>query len=305
MKCEKWLPNRRIERDTAFVQIRLLRCIYEGLSHTPTLMHSEELSIFPHLFRSLVGRAHRARHSEKRHSCRFRGTAIVKRVGHIFEAVMEPANLELAFWKASRGKRTRADQRVYAANLDAELVKLRMGLIDGTYPIGNYRRFTVYEPKESPYINRTSHGMDFLGMRIYPGRIRANRASLDRFERKCRRYDRLLAEGAWSEAIYQDRMTALTAFLQQADTLGWRRSRGDCPTGFAQLSTNHYFGVATKSLGFQPCATRRQLEQQRPELPFREPQQQQPVEQQQRLPPLLFRSTAGFGESCSPRRRPA
>lgn len=330
----------------------------------------------------------------------------MKRVGHIFEAVVEPTNLELAFWKASRGKRARQDQREYAANPDVELAKLREGMIDGTYPIGKYRRFTVYEPKEriicaaafrervlhhalmnvlepwfekwlifdtyacrkgkgqlaavkraqgfarkyryflkcdirkffdsiphegiedmlnrkikdqrvvawlmkivdtyettpgrglpignltsqhlanlyldrldrlrsiaddcsqepprvgyvrymddfvfwaddkavlcairdavadfvqrelglalkeSPYINRTAHGMDFLGMRIYPGRTRANRASLDRFERKSRLYDRLLADGIWNEATYQERMTALTAFLQQADTLGWRR----------------------------------------------------------------------------------
>lgn len=66
-------------------------------------------------------------------------------------------------------------------------------------------------------------GMDFLGLRVYPSRIRANRASLDRFMRKARRYDRSLAEGIWSEAVYQERMTALTAFLQSADTLGWRR----------------------------------------------------------------------------------
>ena len=356
----------------------------------------------------------------------------MKRAGHLFEAVVEPANLELAFWKASRGKRARADQRAFAANLAEELARLREGLIDGTYPVGDYRRFTVYEPKErvicaaafrervlhhalmnvlepwiekwliydtyacrkgkgqlaavwraqgfarkyryflkcdirkffdsvphegieemlerkikdrrvvswlmkivdtyettpgrglpignltsqhlanlyldkldryvishkehkehreafsvepnpskpgrqnlcdlcvlcgkneigyvrymddfvvwsddkaalcrmrdavaefvqrelglelkeSPYINRTSHGMDFLGMRVYPGRVRANRASLERFERKAGLYDRLLADGTWSEAMYQERMTALTAFLQQADTLGWRR----------------------------------------------------------------------------------
>lgn len=64
--------------------------------------------------------------------------------------------------------------------------------------------------------------------------------------------------------------------------------------------------VAAKSVGFKPRATWRQLEQQRPELPLREPQQQQPVEQEQqhRLSPLLLHSTAGFGESCSPRRHP-
>ena len=72
----------------------------------------------------------------------------MKRAGHLFEAVVEPANLELAFWKASRGKRARADQRAFAANLAEELARLREGLIDGTYPVGDYRRFTVYEPKE-------------------------------------------------------------------------------------------------------------------------------------------------------------
>ena len=341
----------------------------------------------------------------------------MKRVGNIFEDVVEPTNLELAFWKASRGKRARQDQREYAANLDAELARLRDGLIDGTYPIGNYRRFIVYEPKEriicaaafrervlhhalmnvlepwiekwlifdtyacrkgkgqiaavkraqrfarkyryflkcdirkffdsvshegieemlnrkikdrrvvawlmkivatyettpgrglpignltsqhlanlyldrldrhvpavskvsyvrymddfvcwsddkavlcrirdavadflrrefglelkeSPYINRTFHGMDFLGMRVYPGRVRANRASLDRFERKARLYDHLLADGTWSESLYQERMTALTAFLQQADTLGWRRARGTrAPTDDSHLFTIHY-----------------------------------------------------------------
>ena len=325
----------------------------------------------------------------------------MKRVGGIFEAVAEPSNLELAFWKASRGKCARADQREFAANLGEELAKLRAGLLDGTYPVGEYRRFTVYEPKErvicaaafrervlhhalmnvlepwiekwlvfdtyacrkgkgqlaavrraqsfarkygwflkcdvrkffdsiphegvegmlerkikdrraaawlmkivdtyettpgrglpignltsqhlanlyldrldrlfaaapgprrgyvrymddfacwsddkafllkmrdaaadflrrelglelkeAPFVNRSAHGMDFLGMRVYPGRVRAARASLDRFKRKSRLYDRLLAEGVWSESLYQERMTALTAFLQQADTLGWRR----------------------------------------------------------------------------------
>ena len=68
----------------------------------------------------------------------------MKRAGNIFEAVVEPTNLELAFWKASRGKRARQDQREYAANLDEELARLRDGLIDGTYPIGNYRRYEEF-----------------------------------------------------------------------------------------------------------------------------------------------------------------
>ena len=72
----------------------------------------------------------------------------MKRVGNIFDAVVEPANLEVAFWKASRVKRARDDQRQYQANLDEELQRLREGLLDGSYPVGQYRRFVVCEPKE-------------------------------------------------------------------------------------------------------------------------------------------------------------
>ena len=80
----------------------------------------------------------------------------MRRAGHLMEAVVEPENLRLAFWKASRGKRWRADQRAYAANLEGELAALREGLLDGTYPVGAYRRFTVAEPKE-----RTIHAAAF------------------------------------------------------------------------------------------------------------------------------------------------
>ena len=72
----------------------------------------------------------------------------MKRAGNLFDSVLDMENLRLAFWKASRGKRAREDQRAYAADLDAELARLRRGLADGTYPVGVYRRFTVYEPKE-------------------------------------------------------------------------------------------------------------------------------------------------------------
>ena len=69
-------------------------------------------------------------------------------LAEVAKMVLDMENLKLAFWKASRGKRAREDQRAYAANLDAELVRLQQGLADGTYPVGVYRRFTVYEPKE-------------------------------------------------------------------------------------------------------------------------------------------------------------
>ena len=59
----------------------------------------------------------------------------MKRAGHLFGQVVRPDNLERAFWKASRGKRARADQRAYAANLGEELARLRQGLLDGTYAV--------------------------------------------------------------------------------------------------------------------------------------------------------------------------
>lgn len=67
----------------------------------------------------------------------------MKRIGHLFERVVEPDNLRLAFVKASRGKRHRADQMDFMRNLDGELARLREGLLAGDYPVGNYKRFTI------------------------------------------------------------------------------------------------------------------------------------------------------------------
>ena len=72
----------------------------------------------------------------------------MKRVGYLFDSICAPDNLRLAFWKASRGKRHRDDQRAFASELERNLEKLRLGLIDGSYPIGHYRHFTVFEPKK-------------------------------------------------------------------------------------------------------------------------------------------------------------
>ena len=86
----------------------------------------------------------------------------MKRVGNIFDAVVERENLRDAFLKASRGKRHRLDQRQYADNLDNELDRLREGLLNVDYPVGNYRRFKIYDPKEreicvAPFGERVLH----------------------------------------------------------------------------------------------------------------------------------------------------
>lgn len=326
----------------------------------------------------------------------------MKRVGNLFDKVVDPDNLRLAFWKASRRKRLRDDQRQFQLHLNHELARLRDGLLSATYPIGDYRRFTIYDPKEreicaasfgervlqhaimnvcepffdrwliydsyacrkgkgqvaavkrarefagrhewfmkcdfrkyfdsiphdrlkamlrrrfkdpylvdwfnrivdsyektlgrglpigsltsqhfanfyldpldrlltqrcrglkigyvrymddfvfwaddkeellalrrevegfvecelglvlkrEPFINCTRRGMDFLGMRIFPKAVRLGRTSRVRYRRKIKAYRRAFEQGEWSEAEYQSRITALTAFTELADALVWRR----------------------------------------------------------------------------------
>ncbi len=72
----------------------------------------------------------------------------MKRIGYLFDDVVEPDNLRLAFWKASRGRRLSAGQRAFASDLSANLSALREGLLTGDYPVGRYHRFTIHEPKE-------------------------------------------------------------------------------------------------------------------------------------------------------------
>lgn len=72
----------------------------------------------------------------------------MKRVGYLFDSVLDRDNLLLAYSKACRGKALRPDRLAFAERLEENLTALREGLADGTYPIGNYRRFTIFDPKE-------------------------------------------------------------------------------------------------------------------------------------------------------------
>ena len=72
----------------------------------------------------------------------------MKRHGQLLAAIAEPANLRLAFWKAAKGKRAKADCRAFQQNHDANLAELRGQLLAGRVPVGDYRTFTVHDPKE-------------------------------------------------------------------------------------------------------------------------------------------------------------
>lgn len=322
----------------------------------------------------------------------------MKRIGYLFDQIVDPDNLRLAFLKASRGKRFRDDQWLFQRHLDAEIRRLHDGLLSGEYPIGNFKRFTIYDPKEreicavpfgervlqhalmnvcepyfdkwlvydsyacrkgkgqvaavkrarlfahryewfmkcdfrkyfdsiphdrlkealerrfkdpfllgwfdrivdsyektsgkglpigsltsqhfanfyldpldrfsaaaptsyvrymddfvfwsgdksvllalrrtvvdfarenlglelkqEPFVNRTLHGMDFLGMRVFPDAIHLGRSSRVRYRRKLKAYTDAFENGEWGNSEYQARLTALTAFTEQADACAWRR----------------------------------------------------------------------------------
>jgi hypothetical protein len=139
--------------------------------------------------------------------------------------------------------------------------------------------------KHSPAPQRTEPGMDFLGFRIFPTHTRLNRRSKVRYRRKIRTLAELHESDMLSEFAIQQRLTALTAFTLPASSWQFR------------LRTLQSFRSA--AIGHEPGEPGRQLEQQRHQLPRREPQQQQPGQQQQqhRVPPAPQPRPATAGRS--------
>ena len=116
--------------------------------------------------------------------------------------------------------------------------------------------------KDSPYINRTSHGMDFLGCRVRPGYSELNARSRKRFRRQLRRYGKALAAGRWGEEAFQRHAQPLCAFAFQVRS--WR---------FRHRALEDF---GRRPYGLEPREPGRQLEQQREQLPVGEPEQEQP-----------------------------
>ncbi len=126
--------------------------------------------------------------------------------------------------------------------------------------------------KHPPCPQPTARGMDFLGYRIFPSHAELNRRSKVRYWRRLRLLAALHEGCMISARALQERLTALTAFVLPVRSHGFRR------------------GVMKKfrsaAIGLEPGEPGRQLEQQRQQLPRREPQQQQPdeLQQQHRVP---------------------
>lgn len=72
----------------------------------------------------------------------------MKRGGNLYERIAEPENLRLAFIKATRGKRGKAEVIAYRSELEANLQALRNQLLAHDVDVGHYHFFTVHDPKE-------------------------------------------------------------------------------------------------------------------------------------------------------------
>ncbi|MCB1227625.1 MAG: group II intron reverse transcriptase domain-containing protein [Verrucomicrobiales bacterium] len=127
-------------------------------------------------------------------------------------------------------------------------------------------------------LNRAECGAPFLGLVLYPDRVRLHRQARRRLRRKWKAVEKAAVCGRLTEGELQARTEALFAHARFADDAAWRRT----VCGFSRI------GEALE-LGVESFPARRLLEQHGQELPLRHPQQEQggPSQQEQRLPPLL------------------
>ena len=71
----------------------------------------------------------------------------MRRIGQLFDRIVDPDTLRLAFLRARRGKRDRHSVRRVEANIQTNLVQLRERLLQGSFAAHGYRLFTIHEPK--------------------------------------------------------------------------------------------------------------------------------------------------------------
>lgn len=72
-------------------------------------------------------------------------------------------------------------------------------------------------------INNCIHGLPFLGYLIYPNKNYLAQKSKKRFIKKFKKYTHYLNRGYWTQKKYQRHILPLFAFLEKADSKGFRR----------------------------------------------------------------------------------
>ena len=71
----------------------------------------------------------------------------MKRTGNLFQKIVEPDNIQLAFQLARKGKRWQNTIKIFEMQEEENLAKIRASLIDKTFTTSAYETFIVYEPK--------------------------------------------------------------------------------------------------------------------------------------------------------------
>jgi retron-type reverse transcriptase len=86
----------------------------------------------------------------------------MKRKGYLIEQIAEMGNLELAFYKAQKGKAEKRQVQDFRQNLRENLKKLQAQILTGEVEAGGYHFFTIYDPKKrqicaAPFSQRVLH----------------------------------------------------------------------------------------------------------------------------------------------------
>lgn len=86
----------------------------------------------------------------------------MKRQGYLIESIAERSNLEIAYYKARKGKTDKASVRAFGQNLEENLHLLRTQILSGEVEVGGYHFFTIYDPKKrqicaAPFAQRVLH----------------------------------------------------------------------------------------------------------------------------------------------------
>ncbi|MCP5007362.1 MAG: reverse transcriptase [Planctomycetes bacterium] len=77
---------------------------------------------------------------------------------------------------------------------------------------------------ESKCLNYTTKGINFLGYRVFPDKIRLAKRSSRRFVKEFRNYEHLYLSGKWSEGELANHMLPLVAFTRHADSKSFRKN---------------------------------------------------------------------------------
>jgi len=72
----------------------------------------------------------------------------MKRAGKLINKIAEFENLQLAFYKARKGKDAKQEVIEYRKKLDNNLLSLQKQILLTKVKVGNYHFFTIYDPKE-------------------------------------------------------------------------------------------------------------------------------------------------------------